>query len=338
MSQKLGLLACLAYSVGGMIGSGIFVAPTSVLLHSGSPGLSLCLWIGGALVSATGALVYVELGTCIPETGGGFAYQMRAKWKWAAFPFFWLGALFTCPMILAIQTTGLSQLIIQTLKQGFELGDTVALIIQWSCGLLALGPSEALAHPFENSTNKPFELVLGLYASLFTYTGWEALNTALGEVENPKLVLPIASIGGIFIVCIISILLNVAYFSVIDTKEFLKTSAVAALFCERTMGHVSIIIPLLIALLMLANLNTTLFATSRYMFAGAAKRALPRTFACQHPTHLTPRVSVAAQVILAAALSFIGNLDQLISYMSYAELMDRLSVQFALIYMRLQKV
>lgn len=37
------------------------------------------------------------------------------------------------------------------------------------------------------------------------------------------------------------------------------------------------------------------------------------------------------------ALSLLGNLDQLISYMSYAELMDRLSVQFALIYMRYRK-
>jgi amino acid transporter len=47
---------------------------------------------------------------------------------------------------------------------------------------------------------------------------------------------------------------------------------------------------------MLANLNTTVFATSRYMFAGAAKNALPSAFACQHPGHKTPRISVVAQV------------------------------------------
>lgn len=80
MPKKLGLLPSVAYSVGGIIGSGIFVAPTSVLLHSGSAGLSLCLWVIGGIVCAIGALVYVELGSCIPETGGGFAYQTRAGW------------------------------------------------------------------------------------------------------------------------------------------------------------------------------------------------------------------------------------------------------------------
>jgi amino acid transporter len=80
MSNKVGLLPCLAYTLGSIIGSGIFVAPTSVILHSGSAGLSLCLWVGGAIISAIGALVYVELGTCITESGGGFAYQMKAGW------------------------------------------------------------------------------------------------------------------------------------------------------------------------------------------------------------------------------------------------------------------
>lgn len=37
------------------------------------------------------------------------------------------------------------------------------------------------------------------------------------------------------------------------------------------------------------------------------------------------------------ALSLLGDLDQLISYMSYAELMDRLTVQMALLYMRYKR-
>jgi hypothetical protein len=56
-----------------------------------------------------------------------------------AIPFFWLGALFTSPMILAIQTTALGQLIVQTLKQNFEIGAAAAQAIQWSSGLMALG-------------------------------------------------------------------------------------------------------------------------------------------------------------------------------------------------------
>lgn len=114
------------------------------------------------------------------------------------------------------------------------------------------------------------------------------------------------------------------------------------------MGNISALIPILIAFLMLSNLNSTLFATSRYVilytkfvhfhfrykYAGARKSALPRGFSCKNKQHQTPRVSLIAQVFLAAFISFLGNLDDLISYMTYAELMDRLTVQLALLYMR----
>lgn len=45
---------------------GIFISPASILRHTGSMGLSLCVWAVGALIAACGALVYVELGKCHP--------------------------------------------------------------------------------------------------------------------------------------------------------------------------------------------------------------------------------------------------------------------------------
>jgi amino acid transporter len=82
--------------------SGIFVAPTSVLLHSGSAGLSLCLWGAGAIVSALGALAYVELGSCIPVSGGGFAYQMHAGWLVLYQSSYWLYRMEFCVLGIAL--------------------------------------------------------------------------------------------------------------------------------------------------------------------------------------------------------------------------------------------
>lgn len=42
-------------------------------------------------------------------------------------------------MILAIQTAALGQLVVQTLKQDFEIEGTTALAIQWTSSLSALG-------------------------------------------------------------------------------------------------------------------------------------------------------------------------------------------------------
>lgn len=56
--------------VGTMIGSGVFASPGAVLLHSGSVGLSLLVWVLAGVIALLGSLCYCELGTCIPESGG----------------------------------------------------------------------------------------------------------------------------------------------------------------------------------------------------------------------------------------------------------------------------
>ncbi|KAI6223770.1 CBN-AAT-7 protein [Aphelenchoides fujianensis] len=378
MSEKLGLISCLAYVVGGMIGSGLFIVPSNILLHAGSAGLTLCLYVGGALFSILAALVYVELGFRVQESGGGFAYLMHVGWKPLAVPFFWLGTFFTYPMFLAIQATALGQLLMKTLEKWVVLDDRGKRWSEWAMGngilalitvlnlfsvrkaaarfqvaatafklivvvvivalgcwhLLHSGLPAALKEPFANSTRVPFEVVLGLYSSLFCYSGWEVLSVTLGEVQNPKLTLPVACIGGILIVCVVCLSMNVAYFAVIDLADFANTSAVAVLFAAKTMGSVQLIVPSLIALLICGNLNMTMFGASRYMQAGAAKGALPSCIAYVHPRHGAPRVAVLLQFALAIGLSFVGNLGELIAYMSYAELLDRLSVQFAFLFMR----
>jgi hypothetical protein len=48
-------------------GSGIFVAPGLVLHGTGSVGASLLLWTAGAVIGATGLLVWLELGLSVPR-------------------------------------------------------------------------------------------------------------------------------------------------------------------------------------------------------------------------------------------------------------------------------
>lgn len=54
--------------------SRIFATPSFILETSGSVGLSLIMWLIGALIATSGLLVYVEWGTGLPRSGGELTY------------------------------------------------------------------------------------------------------------------------------------------------------------------------------------------------------------------------------------------------------------------------
>ncbi|RUS80092.1 hypothetical protein EGW08_012138 [Elysia chlorotica] len=76
LKRDVGLMSGIALIIGTMIGSGIFISPKGMLEGSGSVGLTLILWVLCGLLVTMGALVYAELGTMVPESGGEHAYLM----------------------------------------------------------------------------------------------------------------------------------------------------------------------------------------------------------------------------------------------------------------------
>lgn len=57
-----------------VIGSGIFATPGAILRGVGSVGLSLSLWIAGAIIAACGLAVTLEYGCMLPRSGGEKVY------------------------------------------------------------------------------------------------------------------------------------------------------------------------------------------------------------------------------------------------------------------------
>ena len=65
LQKKITLQNGIGLIVGNIIGSGIFLTPTYVLRHSGSPAMALVSWTVSGILSLLGAICYAELGTTI---------------------------------------------------------------------------------------------------------------------------------------------------------------------------------------------------------------------------------------------------------------------------------
>ncbi|KAI7876702.1 amino acid transporter [Lichtheimia hyalospora FSU 10163] len=63
------------------IGSGIFSAPAGILMSVGSVGMSLVMWVIGAIYSIIGVMAFIELGAMLPRSGGEKEYLNYAYRK-----------------------------------------------------------------------------------------------------------------------------------------------------------------------------------------------------------------------------------------------------------------
>uniref|UniRef100_A0A183C350 Aa_trans domain-containing protein n=1 Tax=Globodera pallida TaxID=36090 RepID=A0A183C350_GLOPA len=109
----MGRWGATSYIVGNIVGSGIFITPTSILNHTQSVGLSLTVWFLSAGIAILGAFCYIELGTSIRRSGGDFAYLCHVKWRPIAFSFMACGCILTFPLTLAIQAETFAQYLLQ---------------------------------------------------------------------------------------------------------------------------------------------------------------------------------------------------------------------------------
>ncbi len=78
LKRDLGMWGALTMVVGSIIGSGIFLVPTAMILRVGTPEWVFVVWVFGGALSLAGALSYAELAAAMPEAGGEYVYLSEA--------------------------------------------------------------------------------------------------------------------------------------------------------------------------------------------------------------------------------------------------------------------
>uniref|UniRef100_A0A1I8A4V7 Amino acid transporter n=1 Tax=Steinernema glaseri TaxID=37863 RepID=A0A1I8A4V7_9BILA len=135
---KMGILSATSYVIGNIIGSGIFITPTSIVQHAGSVYLSLLVWAVSAFISLMGGISFVELGTAISDPGCDFAYVCYVKWFAIAFSFMWVSVLFTYPACAAVQALTFGQYLVQGVAPILEIPPEYVVITEKSLAFVVL--------------------------------------------------------------------------------------------------------------------------------------------------------------------------------------------------------
>lgn len=106
LAKGLGPYAAVAVVAGTVIGTAIFLVPSQMLAHVGSPIKVIEVWVFAGVLSLFGALGYAELGGALPEAGGEYVYLREAYGPSAGFLYGWAQLMIAKAASIATIATG----------------------------------------------------------------------------------------------------------------------------------------------------------------------------------------------------------------------------------------
>ena len=253
--RPLGFWMAVALVMGNMIGSGIFLLPSSLAPFGG---LSLAGWLVSAAGALALALVFARLARIDPSAGGPYAYTRRAFGDFAGFFVAWgywismwsslgalavafvgyldpfLPALVRAPVPAALTAVGAVWLLIAVnvvgvRSAGWVQSVTTALKILPLLVIGLAGLSAFDASRFAISQEGARAIGGGVSATtaltLWAFLGLEAATVPSGSIADPHRTIPRATLVGTLLVAVIYIVSTVGVMSLLPPDVLARSTA-----------------------------------------------------------------------------------------------------------------
>lgn len=332
LERTLSLTTVVAISIGGMLGSGIFVLPGIAAAKTGSS-----VWLAYLLASMCilpAALSKSELASSMPKSGGTYIYIERAfgpifgtisglglwlslllKSSFALVGFgAYLSILFNFdPSLMRyIAVLFLAGIFILNIYGVKKVGKVQLFIV--SISLIALVLILIFAIP--SVQNKQLESFLlngnvGLASTVafvyISYAGVTKVAAIAGEIKNPSKNLPRAMILSLLIMTSIYVSVTFALVGNIPF-DYLKTDLKPIYTIANLIGgkHIGYIVAVVGVITLISMANSGVLASSRFPYAMSRDKLLPEFMSRIHSIYLTPVVTISLTCfIMALAILFL---------------------------------
>lgn len=345
-----------------MVGTGIFALPALVAEGLGATAV-LAYIVCGLLVSLL-ALCFAELGSKTTISGGPYTYIEEAFGPYAGFlsgNLYLLGAIASdaalanaLPDVLQyfipalridiyriilqfVMFGGLAWLNISSVKNGVRF--TVFAGIGKLIPLLLL---VIIAIPHVQADNLKWVVVptadgIGS-ASLLLFFAFLGLEVALcngGEIKNPARTVPQGIFGGVSIVLILYLSIQLVTQGILGDSLSAHKEAPLAAVANISLGKMGMVFIIAVtSLSILGSLSGEILSMPRILFAAARDGLMPKVLAKVHPRFATPHISIIVYAGMGFLMAISGGFKQLAIIASASLLLIYLGVAFATIRLR----
>lgn len=338
IQKNIGFFPALALVMGTVIGSGVFFKVSNITEVTGTPGMTLLVWLLGGVITICAGLTVAELAAAIPRNGGLTTYIEYTYGKFSGFLAGWAQSFIYFPAMIAAQAIVFSEQVLNLLhlkdgwivpvafiavasiyliniigsKTGGILQSVtlvvklIPLIVIIIFGLINTGDVEVSLAPNTGDTGINFFTAIGagLLATMFAYDGWIHVGNIAGEMKNPKRDLPLAIVLGLGLVTVIYLLINATFLYTMpieDLKGNLSAATDASEMLLGDMGGKLVTIGILISVY--GALNGYTMTGMRLPYAMAEKNILPFKESFMKVTNAgIPWFSGLVQVIIGAIM------------------------------------
>jgi APA family basic amino acid/polyamine antiporter len=355
LRKALGVFDGIAILIGICIGAGIYSTPQIIAGYLGSFKPILLLWLLAGFFVFTSGLIYAELGTRMPHTGGEYIYISRCFGRYAGFMFGWaqlfiirtsaaaglalivadylgyfivlegvsrvmaaLAVIFLFGILnyIGIQRASLFQKLSTILKVG-ALFSIIVIGLFFSRGQENL--LSTLAAP-EGSLGPVGNVVAALMLIIFSHTGWERVGYPAGEMKNPRRVIPLSLTIGIGIVVLLYALTNLTYHRTLGMIGMRESTIVASDVLTVLIGPVgAALIAILVIISSSGSINGTMMTAPRAYYAMARDGLFFKWLDYIHPRFRTPSRAIVAHCLWAGVILIIrGTFETIASGLVFA--------------------
>ena len=351
LDRGMGLWGAISTNLLNMVGVGPFLTIPLAIAAMGGPQAMLG-WILGAGLALCDGLVWAELGSRMPDSGGSYRYLLEAygpngAGRLFSFLFLWQ-ALLIGPISIASGAVGFAEyssvfhpftpvqmkliavvlclINLAVLYRSIHSISTLCIIVMVAvvatCGWIIITgaahfhPSVAFdlpPHAFQLSHGFWVGLGSAILIATYDYGGYNNVCLIGGEIKDPQRNVPRAVLLSIVTVASLYLAMNLAILGLLPWREAEHSKAIVADFMRLALGpSAAKAVSLLILIASWGSAYAILLGYSRIPYAAAVDGRFPKIFARVHPTHHFPTVSLLYMGI-ASAFMCVFSLADLIS-------------------------